>query len=169
MDRTVAMLCIGLIFGGGIGFTIAAGNGITLDGRDHADPSQHERMVSTRTEAKHQHGTVFIAKSDEQSPTLEISAQPDPVSGWNLNIRTNNFRFAPENASGAHVTGEGHAHVYINEKKVARVYSPWFHLDQVAAGMNKVTVTLNTNDHQQIALDGRPLSRSIMIEVGEEK
>ena len=67
------------------------------------------------------------------------------------------------------MTGEGHAHVYINEKKVARVYSPWFHLDQVAAGMNKVTVTLNTNDHQQIALDGRPLSASTMIEAGEEK
>ena len=32
MDRSLWLLIIGLIFGGGIGFVTAAGNGITLDG-----------------------------------------------------------------------------------------------------------------------------------------
>jgi len=36
MDRRLSMLLIGLLFGGGIGFTIAAGNGVTFDGHDHA-------------------------------------------------------------------------------------------------------------------------------------
>jgi hypothetical protein len=41
MDRSIPMLLIGLVFGGGIGFTVAASNGITLDGHDHGDPGQH--------------------------------------------------------------------------------------------------------------------------------
>lgn len=35
MNRAVAMLLIGLIFGVGIGFIIAAGAGVTMDGHDH--------------------------------------------------------------------------------------------------------------------------------------
>ena len=164
MDRTIAMLCIGLIFGGGIGFTVAAGNGITFDGHDHADPSHHQQTALMDAETKHQHGEMLVLKSNEQSPSIEISARPDGVSGWNLNIKTSNFRFAPENASRAHVTGEGHAHIYINDVKIARVYGSWFHIDQLKTGINKVTVTLNTNDHRQIAVDGKPLSVSMMID-----
>ncbi len=36
MDRSIAMLLIGLIFGGGLGFVVAAANGITLNGHDHS-------------------------------------------------------------------------------------------------------------------------------------
>lgn len=165
MDRTIAMLCIGLIFGSGIGFTIAAGNGITLDGHDHADSSHHQQTASMDAKSKHQHGEMLVLKSDEHSPSIEISARPDIVSGWNLNIKTSNFRFAPENASGAHVTGEGHAHIYINNVKIARIYGSWFHIGQLATGTNTVTVTLNTNDHRQIAVGGKPLSASLMLNV----
>ncbi|SIQ54773.1 hypothetical protein SAMN05421641_10988 [Paracoccus thiocyanatus] len=35
MDRSIPMLLIGLIFGGGMGFVAAAANGITLDGHHH--------------------------------------------------------------------------------------------------------------------------------------
>lgn len=41
MDRGLALFLIGLIFGGGLGFLVAAGNGITLDGHDHSDPAAH--------------------------------------------------------------------------------------------------------------------------------
>ena len=62
MDRTIAMLCIGLIFGGGIGFTIAAGNGITFDGHDHADPSHHQQTASMDAKNQHQHGEMLVLK-----------------------------------------------------------------------------------------------------------
>lgn len=43
MDRSIAMLLIGLVFGFGLGFVVAAANGITLDGHDHsADHGGHE-------------------------------------------------------------------------------------------------------------------------------
>ena len=40
MDRSLALLGIGLVFGGGIGFLVAATNGVTLDGHEH----DHGRM-----------------------------------------------------------------------------------------------------------------------------
>ncbi|PWK56984.1 hypothetical protein C8D95_103220 [Silicimonas algicola] len=36
MNRAIAMLLIGLALGFGIGFVVAASNGVTLDGHDHA-------------------------------------------------------------------------------------------------------------------------------------
>ena len=39
--RQLALLLIGLFFGGGIGFLIAASQGITLDGHDHGNPAHH--------------------------------------------------------------------------------------------------------------------------------
>ena len=107
---------------------------------------------------------MFVLEDNGRAPTLEISAKRDLVSGWNLYIKTDNFQFAPENASGPHVTGEGHAHILINDVKVARVYSSWFYVDKLAKGMNTVTVTLNTNDHRQLIVSGKPLSASVLLD-----
>ena len=45
MNVALPLFGIGLLFGGGIGFAIAAGNGITFDGHDHADPAHHEQAT----------------------------------------------------------------------------------------------------------------------------
>lgn len=49
MDRSIAMLLIGLIFGFGLGFVVAAANGITLGGHDHG--SDH----GSETAPAHEH------------------------------------------------------------------------------------------------------------------
>ena len=165
MDRSVAMFCIGLVFGGGIGFTIAAGNGITLDGHDHASRTHHGNSGTDHEMATHDHGVAVSIKPGMPEPELIITALPDPMSGWNLKIVTRNFRFAPENASRSHVSGEGHAHIYVNDEKVARHYGHWFHIADLAPGKNTITVTLNTNDHRQLVVDGEVLSASTVIEV----
>ena len=36
MNRSLALLPVGLVLGGLVSFLVAAGNGITLDGHDHA-------------------------------------------------------------------------------------------------------------------------------------
>ena len=71
---------------------------------------------------------------------------------------TTNFRFAPENASSPHRDGEGHALLYVNGEKVARLYGPWFHIEFLPSGPTKVTVTLNANDHSGLAVGDAPLS-----------
>lgn len=157
MDRALALFLIGLFFGGGAGFLLAASQGVTLDGHDHGDPAQHSM-------AGHRHGTPVEVASAGGVGDLSIDLRPDPMGGWNLHMETPGFRFAPEHASGPHVAGEGHAHVHVNGDKIARAYGPWLHIARLPAGVVTVSVSLNTNDHRAISVDGKPMEASVTVE-----
>ncbi|WP_306120172.1 MULTISPECIES: hypothetical protein [unclassified Roseitalea] len=161
MSRTLVMLGIGLVFGGGIGFVTAAGNGITLDGHDHGDHAAHAGAAVHG----HDHTATHVVAPGPDAPSLAIAVEPDPMAGWNLNIRTENFRFAPENASRAHRAGEGHAHVYVNGVKIARHYGPWFHIADLPRGENRIAVSLTTNDHRTLAVGDDPLRAVAVVTV----
>ena len=64
----------------------------------------------------HSHEPIEVNK-DLPIPILSIEVVKDPKSGWNLFLNIENFKFNAEAASTEHVDGEGHAHLYINEKK----------------------------------------------------
>ena len=159
MDRSILMLLVGLIFGGGLGFTVAAANGITLDGHDHATDHGH----ATAAVASHDHETPRDLPAGPDAPTLAVTATPDPSSGWNLHLETGNFVFSPEHASTDHVPGEGHAHVYIDGVKLGRFYGPWLHLPAQEPG-TKVRVTLNPNDHRPLAVGGDRVEETLLLD-----
>lgn len=158
MDRALALFAIGLVFGGGVGFVIAAGAGVTLDGHDHAA----QGAPADAATAGHDHGAPVSLASGAQAPSVRVTLTPDPVSGWNLHAPTSNFAFAPEKAGAAHVPGEGHAHVYVDGDKIARLYSPWMHLGALPEGAT-VEVTLNSNDHRPLEVDGKPVAASTAV------
>lgn len=170
MDRSIPLLLIGLVFGAGLGFTYAAGNGTTLDGHDHSDPAHHgthDAAVSAH-EGHGAHDDVLVIETGDTAPTLETHITPDPASGWNLHIMTQNFAFSPERASLEHVPGEGHAHVYINGVKLGRVYSHWVHLDNLPEGEVEVKVTLNANDHRPLSVGDRALEAVQVVTVPQD-
>ncbi|MEJ6389241.1 hypothetical protein [Gymnodinialimonas ulvae] len=162
MNTALPMLAIGLIFGGGIGFTIAASNGITLDGHDHSE--HHGAMTHGDAEHAAAHEAILSLPDDADAPRLAVRIEQDPMSGWNLNIMAENFTFSPENASRDHVPGQGHAHVYIDGVKLGRFYGPWVHLDGLPEGSVDVRVGLFANDHRQLAVGDQLLSQTIAIE-----
>ena len=98
------------------------------------------------------------------APTVDIETKKDSVDGWNLHIETTNFRFAPGRASGSHRMGEGHTPLYVNGRKIARLYEPAFHVGSLPKGMNKITVTLDGNDHRGLAVDGDAVSKTIEVD-----
>lgn len=162
MNRSLSLFVIGLVFGGGIGFTIAAGNGVTFDGHDHG--THLADMDHGNMDHSAMHDTpVDVPAAD--APGLSVMITPDPMAGYNLHVMTENFTFSPERASLANVTGEGHAHVYINGEKLGRLYNPWMHLAGLPKGEVEVRVTLNTNDHRPLAVNGTPVSALQMITV----
>lgn len=166
MDRSIPLLIIGLVFGAGLGFTFAAANGITLDGHDHGEHAGHGAAAMASGGADHQahdHDTPLVLPQDADAPSLKLELHRDPSSGWNLHLITRNFAFAPENASGAHVPGQGHAHVYVNGVKLGRYYGPWLHLDNLPLGEVRVRVTLNANDHRVLQVGGERLSETLTI------
>lgn len=105
----------------------------------------------------HNHGDPVSVAASDTAPTLDFALTKDASAGWNVNIMTTNFRFAPAHASGQNVAGEGHVHLYVNGEKHARVYGPWFHLADLPAGAT-LTLRLYSNDHSPLAVDGALLS-----------
>lgn len=171
MNKSIGLLVIGLILGGLTGFMFAMAYGITLDGHEHNHVSQTSVADASGVKDQHSahevahHGQIVVLPEGPEAPKLEISVTDDPVSGWNLHVQTENFRFAPETANMAHMEGEGHAHVYVNGVKFARLYGAWFHIPELAQGMNVISVTLNANDHRQLSVGETWLQAEKVVEV----
>lgn len=115
----------------------------------------------------HKHALREVGPGDAV-PTVTLSIEPDFKSGWNIHIETTNFRFAPEHANGEHVPGEGHAHLYVDGRKVTRLYDDWYYLPSLPPGRHTVRVTLNTNDHYDYAVDGESIAAETTVEVGND-
>lgn len=161
MSRSLALFAIGLVFGGGAGFVTAAAYGVTFDGHDHGDHTQHG---GAHTEAAaHQHGSAVNLPAGPDAPGLTVEVFKDPMAGWNLHVMPANFRFAPENASAADRPGEGHAHVYVNGVKLARLYGEWMHFPELPKGAVEVKVSLNANGHGVLTVDGKPVEASVSL------
>ncbi len=121
--------------------------------------------------ATHRHGTVEIPQG-QPVPTVKLVVHPDPMNGWNLELRVANFAFAPERVNTKdNRSNEGHAHLYINGQKVARLYGNWYHLpnSSLKSGLNKITVTLNTNGHDDLLYQGKVIQDTAMVEVPVRK
>jgi hypothetical protein len=87
---------------------------------------------------------------------------------FNLHIKTENFEFAPRNASSEFVLGQGHAHVFVDDVKISRSYAPWYHLPRLDPGQHRINVTLNTNDHKEYAVNGEKIMDSVTVSVAED-
>ncbi|MYA87235.1 MAG: hypothetical protein F4X97_02060 [Boseongicola sp. SB0662_bin_57] len=163
MTRSFALFIIGLAFGGGIGFVLAAANGVTLDGHVHVGgrPLDHSD-VNGDSRIGHDHYEM-LDLAGSNAPTLEIQVKADPVDGWNLHVMTTGFAFSPVNAGRAHVPGEGHAHVHVNGRKIARLYGPWMHIGALPEGRAEIRVTLNANDHRLLSVDGVPVEARVLL------
>lgn len=103
----------------------------------------------------HAHSMVYEVPAGTPVPTIDVKVHEDPKSGYNVEITTTNFTFAPERASTEAVAGEGHAHIYVNGEKINRVYSNWYHLGTIGGvGEHEVRVELSANDHSAYAVSG---------------
>ncbi|UXU75987.1 MULTISPECIES: hypothetical protein [unclassified Paracoccus (in: a-proteobacteria)] len=163
MDRAIAMLVIGLVFGGGLGFVLAAANGVTLDGHDHGSHGHGPAHTAGTAQTAHHHGPPHQLPAG--SADLGIGLTPDPVSGWNLFVQLRGMCLAPDRAGLAHAPGQGHAHLYLNGDKIARLYGPAQHLPQLRPG-DRLRVELNGNDHRPLAVAGQPLAVELRVPDG---
>lgn len=109
------------------------------------------------------HGRLEI-HDPAQAPSLKLELQPDAEGGWNLHLRTARFRFAPDKVNQAPVLGEGHAHLYLDGQKLARLYGPWLHLPPLPPGRHRLRVTLNGNDHAELYSQGRPVAAEQFVD-----
>ena len=100
-------------------------------------------------------------------PSVMLHAAQDKNGGWNLHVMTENFKFTPENSGSDDILGEGHAHLFLNGKKIARIYSNWYHVS-LPKGVNKVKINLTTNSHKDYFYDGKPIESEIELDESRE-
>ena len=115
------------------------------------------------------HGQTEAREAPQPYPSVSVELVDDPTGGWSLHAVPSNFRLAPENASGDHVDGEGHMHLYINGNKVARLYEPWSQMPPLTAGAHEIKVDLRTNDHAPLTVNGIPIETTMTLEVSEDE
>lgn len=122
---------------------------------DNTHDEQHKNLVS---HSSMNHGLIEIS-NDSIIPEIEnVEIHKDPMSGWNLHLTTKNFQFTPQDVGSDHIPGKGHAHLMINGKKVARIYSNWFHIPQLEYPLDELEVTLNANSHATMSINDNPIS-----------
>lgn len=105
----------------------------------------------------------------DDAPSFELDIEPDPHGGWNIHIDAADFEFTPEQVNGDAAGGRGHAHVYVDDTKFARVYSEYYYLpaSAVPGGEHTVMVTLNADDHSSWAVDGEPITAQAAVTAEE--
>jgi uncharacterized membrane protein YphA (DoxX/SURF4 family) len=100
-------------------------------------------------------------------PTLMVHAYKDPNGGWNIQLMTENFKFTPENSGKEDIPNEGHAHLILNGRKIARVYSNWIHTN-IPKGKNTLKVSLTTNSHKDYYYQGKPIEGTVEADESRE-
>lgn len=113
----------------------------------------------------HSHGEAVEIPENMPVPKLSMAVTKDPKTGWNVQLITENFEFAPEHSGQEHIFGEGHAHLYVDGEKIARMYGKWYHISSLEPGQREITAGLYTNDHRSYAVQGEPISATIMVTV----
>ena len=131
----------------------------SMDSSNH----NHNHSDSAEIQENHHHHKTIEIPSDSDIPTVQIIAYPDTVEGWNLQIKTTNFDFAPESVNKDSNFDQGHAHLFINGQKVTRIYSNWHYISELPQGENEIKVTLNTNQHEDLAYQGKIIEDTIII------
>lgn len=115
------------------------------------------------------HGYVEIPK-DMEIPEVNLTVTPDGPDTWLLKLDLHHFAFAPEKAGEMQPSyNEGHAHIYINGKKISRLYGEYYHLGKLKEGRNEITVTLNSNNHGALMAGGQPVGATSVIEVNKKE
>lgn len=123
-------------------------------------------VYGAEIESGHDRGDEKIILTDvEEAPTVKINVFPDPVGGYNVRLSTQRFVFAPQNSGKEDVTGEGHAHLYVDGIKIARVYGEWFHIPGLATGTRVIRASLNGNSHAAYYLNQEPIADTVTITV----
>ncbi len=165
---TIVAMNNAVIFGIiGIGVGLIGGYFLLSPQATEVSPMQDEShsTMETVSSAPHVAHTTLEIDAAKPIPRVALEALPDSKDGYNLHITATNFTFTPEKAGQSPIANEGHAHLFINGVKVARLYGPWFYVGSslFRKGENTVEVTLNANDHSEWTLGEQHIAADILI------
>ena len=132
-------------------------------------------VIATITPSQAQtNGAISVHEiSLEVAPKASLVIKKDPTGGFNVQVKTTNFLWRPELASMQHVSGEGHAHVYLDGRKIMRIYNEWFHLNtyqfSTRSGEQLLSIEFVGNDHSPYTIQGLPVGAEQIVDVPSDE
>ena len=111
---------------------------------------QYQSALANAEAGSHGIGVIDLTGEPLIPEVTTIEVYTEAPDSYNLFVDIENWEFTPELAGQAGVANEGHGHVFVDGKKVGRMYSNWFHLGDLAPGKHRIVVTLNSNDHKDL-------------------
>ncbi|MGH1427928.1 MAG: hypothetical protein ACRBEE_08310 [Arenicella sp.] len=161
----IALLIIGLTVLNQSGTSNPQAYGKSEKAHIHDDSHEHEASPppALHFSKAHVHHELDIS-SWVKKPSVELVVERDDMAGWNVHVKAKNFRFSPERVNEILTEGEGHAHLFVDGNKVARLYGEWFHLGDLTAGKHEIKVSLNANNHAALVLNGQIISAVYDVE-----
>jgi hypothetical protein len=98
-------------------------------------------------------------------PSINLEITKDSIDGYNLFIDLKNFKIEPSQVGLITKTNTGYLHLFVNDIKIGRIYSNWFHIPIRFFNLkeNYIKVTLNTNLHGAFTIDGEPILAELKI------
>jgi hypothetical protein len=153
----VCALAAGII----MGTIFAPQAGLTRDRGDAAS----SYPIELSSPGAHVHSKAEVP-AGVAPPSILLEVRPDPMKkrNYTLHLITENFRFAPEAVSTKPVFGEGHAHLYIDDTLIQRIYGPWHHVPALKPGRHVMYVTLNLNNHDEYAVSGKTIGAQAVVD-----
>jgi len=104
-------------------------------------------------------------EANKPYPSVNLEIYEDNMDGYNLFIKLENFILTPMDVGKKNKTNSGHMHLYVNDIKISRVYSNWFHIPGRYFNLkeNIIRITLNSNLHDSFAINGNPIESEIKV------
>lgn len=138
--------------------------------------SGHVFAIDAVPAMDHSHTPIEVP-DDVAAPAMALSVSVDAVSGFNLAVQLDNYLLSPppDLATMAELMGveidsasgmlTGHAHLYVNGKKIQRVYGKYVHLPATLFndGVNQVSVTINNHGHMYWTVAGKKVIATTFI------
>ena len=92
-------------------------------------------------------------------PKINIEVSRDKIEGYNLFFNLQNFKLSPENLEIQNENNSGYLQLFINDIKISRIYSKWFHAPERFFNQkeNLIKIKLFTNLHDELTIDSQPI------------
>ena len=95
--------------------------------------------------------------------SIDVAQQPDGTT--KVTLVTSRFTFDPDMPEPVHVPGHGHAHLYLDGFKVARMHEAATTIGVLLPGTYTLTAALNSNDHRAYMDESGPVQASATFTV----
>lgn len=147
--------------------------GVELSANDHSSLAVDGEIIQAsvtfavpaHVHEEHAHGDPEPLEFVGDAPALAVEVETDPKSGWNAFVTVDGMVLSAEHASGDHVDGEGHLHIYANGQKLGRLYGGATHIPALPDGEVEITVAAYANDHRPYVVDGVAVEASATVTV----